>query len=747
MRHLSTDAYETELSLLPIVMDMEMKGVAISNDIHNEYHKWLTIFENAEKIASKYSSAKVGSKAYFNDLLEQKLISSELVQYTEKGNPRYGREFLSSYINDEELVHALEVRSKLQKIIGTYLKPWSESAEKYNGRLYPFFQQTRNDDYGTRTGRFCIAKGTMVQQPGKSTSIEDVEVGSMVYSYDDDCKLCIRKVVSKAMTGYRELVRVHWQVNGSGAKGYLECTPDHRIRLVSGEYVEAGKLSRNDRVLAVRRDTSGAYNRLNSTRQFGTLKGGKKECLILAELTLGRELYEDECVHHIDHDKKNDVVNNLLVMKKQHHAKYHSLQLTKINGAELLEDYDPNSDFLINEYGEIVNVSNQDLVNALEASCGVASRAAYLLELKPFIFRDLCRERGIDLNVYRSMFTKNGKKITCDLVKEARELNIKYGIESACSYLGMGWQRWEKIQREFGFEPVPPKGNHIITEIEFLSYKSDVYDLEIEDTHNFIANEICVHNSSDLQQVPRAPKDDMPNLRNFIVADEGYVLVGRDFNSQEVRVAAHFAEGAILEAYKQNPRLDSHTFVQNIIREKLGVELERHVVKTISFLKLYGGGPKAAAAQLDISEFEASQFFAAYDKALPEFKELAKDVERHVKSNGWLRTWGGRLYGVEQSKIVNGRRREFYYKLLNVLVQGSSADMTKHAMIRYHYHKDRHPDSRIMLTIHDEIVLHCPEHVAEEEMERLRWAMDEIHGWDVPLLSDGAIGKTLADLK
>jgi DNA polymerase-1 len=94
--------------------------------------------------------------------------------------------------------------------------------------------------------------------------------------------------------------------------------------------------------------------------------------------------------------------------------------------------------------------------------------------------------------------------------------------------------------------------------------------------------------------------------------------------------------------------------------------------------------------------------------------------------------------------MVNGRRREFYYKLGNVLIQGSSADLTKEAMNRYYYHPDR--QGRIVLVVHDEIVVSCPKETYQKEMELLRWAMDDVEGWDVPLRSEGKIGTNFGDM-
>jgi DNA polymerase-1 len=414
------EAFQREMRILPIVIDLEMRGINLTPDIQYTHKQLKTKFELLDLQLRAYSSgAEPGSKAMFNNLRKKGLIDESKIQYTEKGNPRYGKDFIEDMIADKELVNILKLRSKLQKMVGTYIRPFAESADKYNGKFYPYYNQTRSeDDYGTRTGRF-------------SSNIQ---------------------------------------------------------------------------------------------------------------------------------------------------------QLPKDSGSNSM-----------------------------------------LLE-------------------------------------------------------------------------------------------SDVDTKEL------------------------------PSVRTMIVPSKGKVLIKRDFSGQELRVTAHYAEGSILAAYQADPRLDVHEFVGGLIVEKTGMHLQRTPIKTISFLKLYGGGPAKLSERLKIPLHEAKSFFAAYDKALPEFKGLMKDIEDLSRSGKKIRTWGGRSYDVEPAKhdAKTGRRLEYYYKLGNILIQGSSADMTKEAMIRYHYHPYRKGD--IVMTVHDEIVVEVDVDDAPAEMELLRWAMDEIPGWDVPLRSDGAIGFNLGEM-
>ena len=89
--------------------------------------------------------------------------------------------------------------------------------------------------------------------------------------------------------------------------------------------------------------------------------------------------------------------------------------------------------------------------------------------------------------------------------------------------------------------------------------------------------------------------------------------------------------------------------------------------------------------------------------------------------------------------MIDGRLRHFDYKLVNVLIQGSAADCTKEAIIRYHAAK--HPSARIVLNVHDQITVSVPKKIYKAEMEVLRKCMESVE-FDVPILSEGSISAT-----
>lgn len=253
--------------------------------------------------------------------------------------------------------------------------------------------------------------------------------------------------------------------------------------------------------------------------------------------------------------------------------------------------------------------------------------------------------------------------------------------------------------------------------------------------------------SSDFQQVPRKPGDDvdMPFLRNFITAEPGQILNSRDYSSQEIRILAHYAEGQLMEAYQTDPDMDVHDWVRELILNMVGLNLDRSPVKQANFLQIYGGGAPALSRNIPCPEDEARSILAAHRKALPEVKALSKSIEKMVKGGTLLRTWGGRLYDVEEGYSKLGRWEKLYYKLINVLIQGSAADQTKELMINYYNHPKR--EGRILLQVHDELMTSVPKRAQKRDMCLLRELMNDSTGWDVPMRSDGKTGETWGGAK
>jgi DNA polymerase I-like protein with 3'-5' exonuclease and polymerase domains len=223
----------------------------------------------------------------------------------------------------------------------------------------------------------------------------------------------------------------------------------------------------------------------------------------------------------------------------------------------------------------------------------------------------------------------------------------------------------------------------------------------------------------------------LPSMRSYIVpAGEDWVIFGRDFSQQELRLLAYFEADVLHSMYASYPTLDVHEFVGGLIQEVTGKALPRKTVKVLNFCNVYGGGAAAIARQGDMSEATAREVQALYFNSLPSVKALM----REVSSQQSVRTLGQRTYHAEP---------KFEYRLLNYLIQGSAADQTKEALVRWSRSGSQ---AQFYLTVHDELVFSCPAKDVDDEMQLLKEAMDGAFAdrLDVPFHSDGYISKTWA---
>lgn len=243
--------------------------------------------------------------------------------------------------------------------------------------------------------------------------------------------------------------------------------------------------------------------------------------------------------------------------------------------------------------------------------------------------------------------------------------------------------------------------------------------------------------------LPTSPAPDLidpPRMRRYILPDEGHVLIDRDFASQELRVLGFFEDDRIAAAFAEHPDLDLH---QRVADE---LSITRQQAKTVHFAILYGVGNGRLAELLGCSVDQARDVKWRYFDRYPSVRGLIKDLKIRAKAVLPIRTWGGREYFVEPPKVVDGDVRTFEYKLLNYLIQGSSADLTKQTMI------DVSPDLEargawLLASVHDELLISCPQAVCDETMAVVRDAMHRDRLAQVPMRSSGKVGPNFGEMR
>lgn len=235
---------------------------------------------------------------------------------------------------------------------------------------------------------------------------------------------------------------------------------------------------------------------------------------------------------------------------------------------------------------------------------------------------------------------------------------------------------------------------------------------------------------------------ELPNVRQYIVPRDGYVFVGRDYSAQEMKLLAHFTDGALLEALRADPKKDVHMIAADI------AGITRKVAKTLGFAVLYGAGVGRIAETLGITVTEATIIKRKYLAALPEIKVFQDKLSKAGRTGNFVTTLGGRQYYVQAPAVVNGVMRSFEYKLTNYMIQGSAADQTKEAM-RYFAEKSAGEIGEIVLSVHDQLVVQVPRDNLDAGRELLKQAINgsyqEILKYIVT--SDEAIGNNFAECK
>jgi DNA polymerase I-like protein with 3'-5' exonuclease and polymerase domains len=231
----------------------------------------------------------------------------------------------------------------------------------------------------------------------------------------------------------------------------------------------------------------------------------------------------------------------------------------------------------------------------------------------------------------------------------------------------------------------------------------------------------------------------LPLCRKYVLPDEGEVWLHRDFDGQELRVFGHFENGDLADQYRRNPGLDVHQYIKEQVKTIVGRDIERRKIKVLTFTQLYGGGLPAIAARLRCSPIDAAEFRRCHNMALKGRVLVSDEIARILRRGGRIRTLGGRTYPMPPHAPGDDPS----YKMLNYLVQGSSADLTKQCLIDWDTVKR---GSRLLVTVYDEINISAAPDVAEREMTTLREIMNADR-LKVPMLSKGKRGVTWGDLE
>ncbi|WP_243359906.1 DNA polymerase I [Fundidesulfovibrio terrae] len=247
-----------------------------------------------------------------------------------------------------------------------------------------------------------------------------------------------------------------------------------------------------------------------------------------------------------------------------------------------------------------------------------------------------------------------------------------------------------------------------------------------------------------LQNIP-ARGDLGKRMRALFTAAPGMVLASADYSQIELRVLAHFSrDPALLEAFRQGVDIHSRTAALLFDRPQEAVTPEqRRQAKTINFGLLYGMGPQKLGRELGLTLNEAKDFIARYFERMATLKEYYQQVVDQAKQTGFVTTLAGRRRLLPDIHSRNNQlESQARRQAINTVVQGSAADIIKMAMLRTASDETLHSlKAKLILQVHDELVLEAPESAGQAAGERLSQLMTGVVSLDVPIVADMGVGR------
>jgi DNA polymerase-1 len=240
-------------------------------------------------------------------------------------------------------------------------------------------------------------------------------------------------------------------------------------------------------------------------------------------------------------------------------------------------------------------------------------------------------------------------------------------------------------------------------------------------------------------------------MRKAFVAAKGCGLLTADYSQIELRVLAHLAEDpGLIDAFARG--LDVHTVtaarVFSVDEEKVDA-FQRRFAKVVNYGLAYGMEAYGLGQRLDIPTDQAREILDAYFESFPNVHAYMDETVREAKSRGYTTTIFGRRRQLPELASDNFRIRQRGERMAqNAPVQGSAADIFKLAMIDLDRALvEQGSDSRMILTVHDEIVLEVPKGERGGIEELVRTTMESVCELNVPLVVDLGFGPNWAEAK
>lgn len=324
--------------------------------------------------------------------------------------------------------------------------------------------------------------------------------------------------------------------------------------------------------------------------------------------------------------------------------------------------------------------------------------------------------------------TKNAKTGAWSTEAAVLETLVDDGCEIAAKILE--WRQYSKLKSTYSDalqEQINPRTKRVHT--NFMQTVTSTGRLSSNDPN--------------LQNIP-IRSDEGREIRRAFIAEEGKILLSADYSQIELRLMAHVAnvEG-LKDAFAKGVDIHAATASKMFHIPVEGMDpMVRRRAKAINFGVIYGISSFGLARQLGISRKEAQDYISAYFERYPEIKAFMENTIDFARTHGFVTTPFGRKCSVGNLNDRNAARRAFAERAaVNAPIQGGAADIIKKAMLRL-------PDAlgnagltgRMLLQVHDELVLEIPENEVEETKRIVKDIMENVYSLSVPLIVEVGTG-------
>lgn len=253
-----------------------------------------------------------------------------------------------------------------------------------------------------------------------------------------------------------------------------------------------------------------------------------------------------------------------------------------------------------------------------------------------------------------------------------------------------------------------------------------------------------------LQNIP-VRNDLGAEIRKMFIPRPGCVLVDADYSQIELRVLAHIAEDSVMqEAFISGTDIHTATAAQVFdVAPAEVTSLQRRHAKAVNFGIVYGISEFSLSEDIGVSRYEAKRYIDSYLENYKGVHAFMKNVVEDARNSGYTTTLYGRRRYIPELKNSNYNLRQAGERIaLNAPIQGTAADIMKLAMLRVDAAlREKYPEAQLLLQVHDELIVECPEEMASEVAALVSREMESVADLNVPLIAEAKWGKSWFEAK